>query len=220
VPSRQATATLPPPRKPKVIPAADGAVSSDGRLARGERTRLRLAEALISLLNDGTPQPTAKAVAARAGVSLRLVFHHFEDIDAIYRAVIAVQAQRYWDHLKPIAPSLPLAERAERTARRRGRLYDAVAPVRRTSATLAPQSPDVAEWVATTNALLRSHITVTFAPELERAGSDRDDLLDALDVSASWEVWERLRSGQRLSRSAAQCVMARLLLDLLAPVAR
>jgi len=215
VPTRQVTT---PTRQVSVIPAPDGAVSPDGRLARGERTRLRVAEALISLLQEGTPQPTAKAVAARAGVSLRLVFHHFEDMDAVYRAVAAVQAQRHWDHLRPIPPSLDLAERVDRTVRRRGRLYDTVTPVRRASMPLVAHSPDVANWIASCNALLRDHITVTFGPELERAGDD-PDLLDALDAASSWEGWERLRRQQHLSRPAALRVVARTLRSLLDPVA-
>lgn len=207
-----------PARQASVIPAPDGAVSSDGRLARGERTRLRVAEALISLLQHGTPQPTAKAVAARAGVSLRLVFHHFEDMDAVYRAVIAVQAQRHWDHLRPVPATLDLVERVERTVRRRGRLYDAVAPVRRTSVPLAAHSPDVADWIRSTNAVLRDHVAFTFGPELARVGDDGSDVLDALDMAASWETWERLRRDQHLSRTAAHRVTARTLLALLTTV--
>ncbi len=69
-----------------------GAGSTDGRIARGERTRRKVAEALISLLEEGDTQPTAKLIAQRADVSLRLVFHHFEDMDALYRAVMILQS--------------------------------------------------------------------------------------------------------------------------------
>jgi AcrR family transcriptional regulator len=201
-----------PTSRAALIPASDGAVSADGRLARGERTRLRVAEALISLLEEGDPRPTAKAVATRAGVSLRLVFHHFEDMDAVYRAVITLQARRHWDRLRPVPPSLPLHQRIERTVRRRAGLFDAVSPVRRVSVSLAVRSADVAASLAETGELLRRLLTVTFAAELETAGQgtagvldalDAADLLDALDAAASWEAWERLRRVQRLSNAAA-----------------
>ena len=57
----------------------------DGRVARGQRTRRSVAEALMELLRAGETDPTAKAVALRAGVSLRLVFHHFADMDDLYQ---------------------------------------------------------------------------------------------------------------------------------------
>jgi len=213
-----------PTSRAALIPASDGAVSADGRLARGERTRLRVAEALISLLEEGDPRPTAKAVATRAGVSLRLVFHHFEDMDAVYRAVITLQARRHWDRLRPVPPSLPLHQRIERTVRRRAGLFDAVSPVRRVSVSLAVRSADVAASLAETGELLRGLLTVTFAAELEAAGQgtggvldtlDAADLLDALDAAASWEAWERLRRVQHLSNAAAQRVVTRTMSALL-----
>jgi len=233
-----------PTSRAALIPASDGAVSADGRLARGERTRLRVAEALISLLEEGDPRPTAKAVATRAGVSLRLVFHHFEDMDAVYRAVITLQARRHWDRLRPVPPSLPLHQRIERTVRRRAGLFDAVSPVRRVSVSLAVRSADVAASLAETGELLRRLLTVTFAAELEAAGQgtagpgtggqrtagqrtagqrtggvldalDAADLLDALDAAASWEAWERLRRVQHLSNAAAQRVVTRTMSALL-----
>src|SRR5271154_3298707 len=59
----------------------------DGRVARGQRTRRSVAEALMDLLREGDPDPTAKAVAQRAGVSLPLVFHHFADMDDLNQSV-------------------------------------------------------------------------------------------------------------------------------------
>ncbi|MGH9090233.1 MAG: TetR/AcrR family transcriptional regulator, partial [Acidimicrobiales bacterium] len=117
----------------------------DGRVARGERTRVRVAEALISLLEEGEHQPTAKMVARRAGVSLRLVFHHFEDMDALYRAVMVLQWQRYWAKLRDVPPDLSLDHRIDRTVRQRGRLYDAIGPVRRAAVPMTARSDDLAE---------------------------------------------------------------------------
>ena len=73
------------------ILALDDDPSSDGRVARGQRIRRNVADALVVLLAEGDAEPTAPAVAARAGVSARLVFHHFADMDDLYHYVTARQ---------------------------------------------------------------------------------------------------------------------------------
>lgn len=190
---------------------------TDGRVARGERTRVRVADALISLLEEGEAAPTAKMVAQRAGVSLRLVFHHYEDMDSLYRAVMVLQAQRYWAKLRDVPADLPLTHRVDRSVRQRGRLYDAIGPVRRAAVPLASRSDDLAEALAESSSLLRRRLELTFAPELEAAGADAGDLLEAIDAAASWEAWERLRLGQHLSAVAARRVMSRTLTALIGP---
>ena len=66
----------------------------DGRLARSARTRHAVVDALLDLLGEGDLRPTAARIAERAGVSLRIVFHHFEDLrgSAGRRVTMAVYA--------------------------------------------------------------------------------------------------------------------------------
>lgn len=200
-----------------LIKSAPGPEAVDGRLARGERTKVKVADALISLLEDGEAQPTAKMVAARAGVSLRLVFHHFEDMDALYRSVIALQAQRYWLKLREISADQPLAHRIDRTVRQRSRLFEAISPVRRMAMSLASRSAALGEALAESDTFLRSRLAHTFAPELEAAGTAGRDLLECLDLATSWEAWERLREGQHLSAVAARRILNRSLTALVGP---
>jgi AcrR family transcriptional regulator len=175
----------------------------DGRVARGDRTRRSLAEAMISLLEEGDAQPTARRIAERAGVSLRLVFHHFEDLESILRAAVEIQEQRHWRRIRPVEASLPVAERMTRLVRQRTEVFQAVAPVRRSAALIGHSSPTVAAELARARQWLRAQLQVTFAPELERAPPNMaGTLLDALDVATSWETWEQLR---RLGRTPAAC---------------
>ena len=81
---------------------------TDGRVARGLRTRRNVAEALIELLREGDQEPTARAVAQRAGVSLRLVFHHFTEMDDLYHYVAALQLRRQWSDMPRISSKLAL----------------------------------------------------------------------------------------------------------------
>jgi TetR/AcrR family transcriptional regulator, regulator of autoinduction and epiphytic fitness len=195
--------------------AATGRVRGETPKARGERTRQRVAEALISLLEEGGATPTAKSVASRAGVSVRLVFHHFDDMESLYRMVMAVQARRHWSTVREVRADLPLGVRIDRTVAQRAKLFDAIGPVRRAGVALAGRRADIAEAIAETDGLLRAWEQSTFALELRGAGRERRDLLDAIDAAASWEAWERLRHGQGLSVSASRRVMARTLTGLL-----
>jgi AcrR family transcriptional regulator len=176
----------------------DSAPASDGRVARGERTRQRLAEAMIGLLEEGDPQPTARRIAERAGVSLRLVFHHFEDLESILQAAVAIQEERHWSHIRPIPAELPLPARTAQLVRQRTEVFAAVAPVRRAAQQLEQRSPTVAQALVRLRNAARAQLRTTFAPELERlGGAERRQVLDALDVVTSWETWDQL---QRLGR--------------------
>jgi len=78
-------------------------IATDGRVARGQRTRRNVAEALMELLREGDQEPTARAVAQQAGVSLRLVFHHFTEMDDLYHFVAALQLRRQWSEMPRIS---------------------------------------------------------------------------------------------------------------------
>jgi AcrR family transcriptional regulator len=56
----------------------------DGRLLRSERSRHLIIEAIIELVDEGFLIPTAQQVAERAGVGIRSVFRHFDDMDSIF----------------------------------------------------------------------------------------------------------------------------------------
>ncbi|MGH2930995.1 MAG: TetR/AcrR family transcriptional regulator [Solirubrobacteraceae bacterium] len=166
-------------------------------------------------MNEGDTAPTAKAVAERASVSVRLVFHHFEDMEALYRMALAEQASGEWAEVREVAPSLAVAERIDRTVRQRAKLFDAIAPLRRAVTTIALRREDVEADIDETDQQLRGWIEQTFERELAAARKERRDLLDALDVAASFETWDRLRHGQGLSAVAARRAVTRTLSALL-----
>src|ERR1700723_1372281 len=93
----------------------------DGRLARSTRTRHAVVDALLDLLGEGDLRPTAARIAERAGVSLRLVFHHFDDLEAIYSELADRQAERVKPLTTPISSTTPFARRVEEFSPHRGR---------------------------------------------------------------------------------------------------
>jgi TetR/AcrR family transcriptional regulator, regulator of autoinduction and epiphytic fitness len=181
----------------------------DGRVARGQRTRRSVAEALMQLLRDGESDPTAKAVARRAGVSLRLVFHHFADMDDLYQFVGALQLRRQWTDMPQLSPKLSLSTRIERTVAHRAALFEETSDVRRALVCRAPTCPGVGQALAASDDLFREDLKATFAPELTGLpATSRAEYLGALDTGTSWEVWERLRTTSGVAVRDARRVMS------------
>jgi AcrR family transcriptional regulator len=189
----------------------------DGRVARGQRTRRNVAEALVELLRAGDPDPTAKAVARRAGVSLRLVFHHFADMDDLYQFVAALQLRRQWAEMPQLSPKLSLSTRIERTVAHRAALFEEDADVRRALVCRAPTSLAVRRAVTAGDTLFLEDLQATFAPELSGLPeSTRAEFLGAMDTGTSWEAWERLRTTSGIQVRGARRVMSLMLESLCA----
>ncbi len=147
-----------------------------------------------------------------AGVSLRLVFHHFSDLDDLYHYVAALQLRSQWSGMPHLSPRLSLDKRLERTVSHRASLYEEVTPVRRAMVPRLSTSPGVSDVVYLADALLLENIKSTFAPELgPLADNVRNEYLDAMDTATSWEAWDRMRRTSGLQVRAARRVMARLL---------
>jgi AcrR family transcriptional regulator len=169
----------------------DGPVP-DGRTERGRRTRERLLEALIELLDEGDRRPTAVSTASRAGVALRTLYHHFDDIEDLRSA--ALQAAWRARAVLParIDPDAAIEVRILTLVRQLSSLYEAIVPLYR--AEPLPGESTVSIGAARrTQSAIRRHLARTFEPEIKAAGSGGPILLDALDTATSWESWDSLR---------------------------
>jgi AcrR family transcriptional regulator len=178
---------------------------------RGERTRQRIAEAALALLEENEHPPTAKEIATRAGVSHRLLFHHFKDLESLLGLVAALQVDRFRAEVAEVPPHLPLAERVERTVRHRAALYESTGHLGSNVSALSGRLQTVAEGVAHAHGMLRARLEHTFGEELEAAGRRAGERLGAIDTAVSWHVWDYLQRVNRLSAPATRRVMAKLL---------
>ena len=182
----------------------------DGRVVRGERNRQAIADALLACYEDGILRPSAAEVAERAGVSVRSVHNHFADMESLVESV----AQQRWERFEASRPplpglDLPLQERVATLVNNRTTFFEQVAPVRRATALFVHESAVIADVRVRLDARLRELLGYAFSPELARHG---EDLLEALDVMASWETWEHLRVAQGLSVTRARRVLVAMML--------
>jgi TetR/AcrR family transcriptional regulator of autoinduction and epiphytic fitness len=181
----------------------------DGRTVRAERTRQALVEALLGLLDEGQPRPTAAEIAGRAGVSERSVFQHFPDREALLEAVAREQYQRVVPTLVPVDSSLPLAERIEQFVQQRSRLYERIGGVRRAGLLIEHESTSVAGWIDTARQQKAAEVERVFRRELDDTRPDeREPLRSALVMVCSWTAWDSWRTHQRLSVARARAALA------------
>jgi TetR/AcrR family transcriptional regulator of autoinduction and epiphytic fitness len=185
----------------------EGESGYDGRLLRGERSKVHIAEAMIELIEEGNSKPTARLIAERAGVSLRLVFHHFDDLEAVFQKAAMIQAGRHWRKVVTIPPTGTTAERIEATVRQRRQLYVAITPVRQVVTIKAIDDDYLQKLMAAGRRRLRMELSTTFEPELKRSGDDAGMLLDAAEAASNWEWWNAVRSNSRKSAIATQRLM-------------
>ena len=194
----------------------ESAAPIDGRAARAVRTRAAIVDSCVALVEAGDLRPTAPRIAERAGVSVRSVFQHFDDLPALHTAVVQRIVERLAALVVPIDPDLQLDERVATFVRHRGALLEAVTPFRRAAAVHGPFAPEIRHALAEGSAFLRREVEQVFAAELARVeGNGASLVLDALTATTSWPVWENLRSEAGDSPEEAQAVMAHIVRSLL-----
>lgn len=175
---------------------------------RGVRTRAAIAEALLAIVDEGDLQPTASRIAERAGVSMRLVYHHFGDLESLYVAAMGHRLAQQADDLPPVPLGGSLEARVDAIAQRRAQHYEALTPLLRATRLLEPSSPRLSSRrEEITGALLRQ-LRLVFAPEIA-AVTRRDDareVLAAVATSLSWQVWDTLRAAGLTAEQATRIV--------------
>jgi AcrR family transcriptional regulator len=123
-------------------------------------------EAILDLLGEGQIEPTAQAVAARSGLSIRSIFRLFQDMEALHSAAIEQHMERVIPLLAEVATDGPLDERIAALASDRARFYEAVTPVRRMAIRRAARSLVIAERLAWAGRHFRRQVAEIFALEL------------------------------------------------------
>ena len=178
----------------------------DGRSARAQRTRDSVVNAVLSLAGAGNARPTAREIADAAGISVRSVYVHFDDLDDLFRAAADRHLAQMAELLTPVAAGLPLAERIQAAVGQRVAIHERFGAVRRAAEQWAPQSPALAEVLRQGRTVGRQDIERLFGAEL--GGRDDEDVaLSAITTMMSAEAWDSLRE-QGLSVAAAHEVVA------------
>lgn len=191
--------------------------SVDGRTARAVRTREAIVDATISLLAENDLRPSAPRISERAGVSVRSVFQHFDDLETLYAAVGARVVDRVAPLFRHIDPALPLEERLLVFVHQRALVNEALTPTLRAAVVHAPGSRTINDQFQNGHDLVGTQVAQVFEPELSQV-EDRQLLHDSLLAIASWSLWNTIRGLNRRSIVDAERILVNLAACTLGPV--
>ncbi|GAA0507506.1 transcriptional regulator [Paractinoplanes deccanensis] len=183
----------------------------DGRTARSERTRNAIVDAHLQLIREGDLRPTADRIAKQAGVSLRALWSHFADMEALFtasgRRVLEIRDAAH----RPVSPDLPLPERIDAYCRQRTRLLEQIGPTAKAAALKEPFSETLQRYRRLHVERVRDELGTLFAAEVD----GNDELLNALTAISMWPTWSTWRETMNLSVPAARAALSRTITALL-----
>ena len=186
-------------------------IAADGRVRRSQRSGQAIVEALFELVGEGVLEPTAQQVAERARLGIRTVFRRFSDMESLFAEMDARLEAEALPLLIGGRPEGSLRERARALIRQRVSFFERIAPFKRSGNVKRWRSPFLRDRHARLVRALRAEL-IRWLPELARAPAA---VADAVDLTTSFEAWDRLRSDQGLGRARAQAAVEQTVLSLL-----
>lgn len=167
----------------------------DGRRVRGADNRRKIVEALLTLVEGGQVDPTAEAVAKQAGVGLRTVFRHFEDLESLHAEISERMSAEVRPQLDRPFEAKDWESRLTELIDRRAQAFERLLPFkvagdahRHSSAFLTAEHKAL---VKAQREALRRALPASIVEDKPR--------LDALDLLLSFDSWKRLRHDQGVS---------------------
>jgi AcrR family transcriptional regulator len=188
------------------------AAESDGRRARSRSSRRRIVAAMLELIEAGDLMPSAARVADEAGVGLRTVFRHFDDMDSLYAEISATIAERVMPIVAAPYESPDWRENLRDLTRRRVRVFETMLPFRLAANIKRYQSVFLtAEYARVVR--LERELILRLLPDAVRTDRTR---VEALIVALSFQTWRTLRHDQELTAEDAGAVTAHIVAALVA----
>jgi AcrR family transcriptional regulator len=186
-----------------------GVESTDGRLARRDRNRAAVLDAMIALFSEGDLDPTPERVAGRAGISPRSVYRYFDDREALLRAAISHQLDGVW-HLYILhrIGEGPLEARVADFVGHRVRLYEVVGAAARATRLRAVTDDLLREQLELTRRALREQIEKQFALELDALPArTRRARVAAVDALCEFEALDHYRLHRGFSTTDTEALL-------------
>ena len=173
---------------------------TDGRRRRSLDSRARIVSAMLELTRETAVAPSAEQVAQRAGVGLRTVFRHFQDMESLYGEMFATTLGELADIMSQPFRAATWRGRILELVGRRAVGFERIVAFQRAGAVTRHRSKLLATRHATVVKISREIIVRQLPPEV---AADRP-LVEALDLILSVESWARLRFEQGLAPKAAR----------------
>ncbi len=185
---------------------------TDGRRERSRSSRSKIVAAMLDLVGKGEVAPSAARVAEVAGVGLRSVFRHFDDMDELYREMGGVIEAQVMPIILEPPTGASWKEKLSDIADRRAKIFETILPYRISANLKRFQSPYLMQDYRRM-LRLESNTIEAYLPAVVKA-----DIVGThgLNVILSFQTWRLLRHDQELPFDDAKAVVRRLLDDALA----
>ncbi len=175
----------------------------DGRRQRSRSSRQRIVDAMMTLMAKGEMSPSAARVAEEAGVGLRTVFRHFDDMDAIYAEISGILAQQ----LMPIAMApyhhSDWRSNVRELAGRRAQIFETMLPFRLAANVRRYSSPFLmGQYAQIVN--LERELLLRQIPDHVRS---QRLMTEALCAALAFQNWSLLRHDQQLTAEEASATI-------------
>ena len=191
-----------------------GSARIDGRRERGRSSHKRIVEAMMELIVGGDLAPSAARVAEEAGIGLRTVFRHFDDMDALYAEITATITEQVMPIVSAPYPDQDWRANVRDMVRRRVRVFETTLPFRLAANIKRYQSPFLMGQYGKV-VMLERELLLRLLPGAVL--TDRINV-EALCAALSFQNWRVLRHDQGLSGEEAGTVMMHMAETLMATI--
>jgi AcrR family transcriptional regulator len=174
---------------------------------RSDRSRQLIIESMLQLIKQGNLVPTAQQVADHANVGIRSVFRHFEDMESIFETANDLCLEEYRGLFIGGDRTGSLQERILHATECHANAYETINNMTLSGAARRWNS----EVLRTSNLSYQHQLRKDlneWLPELNKLSNNKREAVDGI---ASFEMWQRLRSIQSLSKSASISTIVEML---------
>lgn len=166
---------------------------------------------MLELVGEGILVPTAQQVSERAQVGIRSVFRHFADMEILHAASDAQVRAQYGDLFSGGDREGSLEARLLHAVEQHALAYEAIGKVFLSTKAQMWRYPALEKQYQRTQRQLRADLE-NWMPELKALSTQEREMADAI---ASFEMWNRLRELQGLSKKASIDLIQKLLRSVL-----
>ena len=186
-------------------------LQADGRLQRSQRSREKILRAYWELMLGGDMEPSAAAIAEHAGVGLRSVFRHFEDLDTLLLELMSLCYDEVMPQFLTPLKSTNWKDQILELVERNVEIWERI-KVPHTAGELGRfKSQILMDDYKRSRNLEISGIRAILPKDI----NDYDNVLFALDSTLSFSTMRRLREDRKLSIPKVKTVMSLLVKSIL-----
>ena len=186
-------------------------LQADGRIQRSQRSREKILRAYWELMLGGDMEPSAAAIAEHAGVGLRSVFRHFDDLDTLLLELMSLCYDEVTPQfLKPLK-SINWKDQILELVERNVEIWERI-KVPHTAGELGRfKSQILMDDYKRSRNLEISCIRAILPKDI----NNYDNVLFALDSTLSFSTMRRLREDRKLSIPKVKNIMSLLVKSIL-----